>query len=447
MKEKDPIAAIATAPGEGAIAVIRLSGEGVIQLADQFFSKKLSLVASHTAHYGKILDEKKEAIDHVLLLVMKGPRSYTGEDTLEISCHGSRLIAKKILQRLYQLGVRPAEPGEFSLRAFLNGKIDLAQAEAVQTLISSKNEEALKQASYLLEGRLSQEIQLLQKELLEVAAILEASLDFPEEDLEFASFSTLKKRLALVLEKIEKMMQTFSDGKVLQEGIHLCLVGAPNVGKSSLMNALLGFDRAIVTQIAGTTRDLLEENLLLGGLHFHLTDTAGIRETEEVIEQEGIRRSFQAIEKADLALILLDATRDLSLEEQELIKAIPEEKRLIVWNKIDLAPINSSASSIAISAKTKEGIDLLKKAIEEKIFKKGTLGKEEVMITHLRHYEALSFSKTYVEKAIDALEHQFFPELIAVDIKEALFRLGKILGSDVTEELLTTIFSKFCLGK
>src|SRR3990167_9170965 len=326
LQNNDPIAAIATPPGVGAIAVIRLSGPGAIAIADAVFSKKISTCQTHTAHYGKVLNSERKAIDHVLLLVMKAPRSYTGEDTIEISCHGGSLIAQKILSRLYEAGARPASPGEFSLRAFLNGKIDLAQAEAVQTLIAAKNEQAMQQAERQLEGVLSQTIASFQKELTEVAAILEASVDFPEEGLHFSEKEEIEAMLKTSLQKMVKLQKTFSEGKVLQEGITLCLIGAPNVGKSSLMNALLGYNRAIVTDIAGTTRDLLQEDLRFGGLHFHLTDTAGIRTTEEVIEKEGIRRSTKAMEEADLILIVLDASRPLSSSDCELLKIAPLEK-------------------------------------------------------------------------------------------------------------------------
>lgn len=447
LQNNDPIAAIATPPGVGAIAVIRLSGPGAIAIADAVFSKKISTCQTHTAHYGKVLNSERKAIDHVLLLVMKAPRSYTGEDTIEISCHGGSLIAQKILSRLYEAGARPARPGEFSLRAFLNGKIDLAQAEAVQTLIAAKNEQAMQQAERQLEGVLSQTIASFQKELTEVAAILEASVDFPEEGLHFSEKEEIEAMLKTSLQKMVKLQKTFSEGKVLQEGITLCLIGAPNVGKSSLMNALLGYNRAIVTDIAGTTRDLLQEDLRFGGLHFHLTDTAGIRTTEEVIEKEGIRRSTKAMEEADLILIVLDASRPLSSSDCELLKIAPLEKRIVVWNKIDLGPIDPTISPLGISAKERLGLELLKKTIEEKVWKGGAPEKDEVLITSLRHHQALFQAIQSVRAALEGIDNGVFPELIAADVRSSLHELGTILGTNVTEDILSAIFSKFCLGK
>jgi tRNA modification GTPase len=446
MKKNDPIAAIATAAGEGAIAVVRLSGNNALIIGDQIFSKKVSTLSSHTLHYGKILDRHGKPIDQVVLAVMRGPRSYTGEDTLEISCHGGHLISRKVLERVFEAGARAANPGEFSLRAFLNGKIDLAQAEAVQTLISSKNELAMRQAEKQLSGVLSSKISSFQKNLTEVAAILEASVDFPEEDLQFSEKKELLQMLQKVLLEMETLQSTFSEGQVLQEGIFLCLAGSPNVGKSSLMNALLGFDRAIVTEIAGTTRDRIDEDLNLGSLHFRLTDTAGIRETEEVIEKEGIRRSKKAMDEADLILIVLDASRPLSLEEEALIAKIPEEKRLLVLNKIDLKPLDLHGA-IGVSAKERMGLDLLKQAIEKKIWAKGAPSKEEVLITSLRHHQALSLAIDLTQTAICGIEENRFPELVAIDVRGALLELGTIIGTNVTEDILSMIFSKFCLGK
>ncbi|MBI3900689.1 MAG: tRNA uridine-5-carboxymethylaminomethyl(34) synthesis GTPase MnmE [Chlamydiia bacterium] len=447
LKNNDPIAAIATPPGEGAIAVIRLSGPNSLTIADLFFSKKISTCQTHTAHYGKILDSEKKTLDHVLLLLMKGPRSYTGEDTVEIFCHGGNLIAQKVLTRVYQLGARPAEPGEFSLRAFLNGKIDLAQAEAVQTMIAAKNEQAMKQAEKQLEGVLSKTISSFQKELTEIAAILEASVDFPEEDLQFSAREEMKRMLETSYQKMERLQKTFSDGKILQSGISLCLIGAPNVGKSSLMNALLGYNRAIVTEIAGTTRDLIQEDLRLGNLHFRLIDTAGIRETDELIEQEGIRRSTKAMNDADLILIILDASRPLHQNESTLLQTTPEEKRVVVWNKIDLGSIDPTISPLGISAKKQLGLDLLKQAIEQKIWKEGAPEKDQMLITNLRHYQALTNAMQNVQIAIEGISNQAFPELIAADVRSSLHELGTILGTNVTEEILSAIFSKFCLGK
>lgn len=447
IQKNDVIAASATPPGEGAIAVIRLSGPKAFEVAEAVFSGPVQSFSTHTAHYGKILNSDGTPIDHVLLLVMKNPRSYTGEDTVEISCHGGSLMTRRILDRLYEAGARPAEPGEFSLRAFLNGKIDLAQAEAVQQLIAAKSERAMEHAEKQLEGALSKAISSFQKELTDVAAILEAWVDFPEEGLEFAGQEEIIASLEASCQKMEKLQQTFHDGKALHEGLTLCLLGSPNVGKSSLMNALLGKERAIVTEIAGTTRDLLEEDLRLGGLHFRLIDTAGIRETAEIVEKEGIRRSHQAMGEADLVLLLLDASRPLSDNDRSLLEAAPPDKTLVVWNKIDLGDFDSSVSPIGISAKERIGLDLLREAIERIIWKQGPPSKEEVLITSLRHYQALSRAIGHCRAVIDDLRQGVSAEFTASDMRACLNELGTILGVNVTEEILSAIFSKFCLGK
>lgn len=447
IQKNDVIASTATPPGEGAIAVIRISGSKAFEIVEKIFSGPVSSFQTHTAHYGKILSKDGATIDHVLLLVMKGPRSYTGEDTVEISCHGGSIIPRQILERLYEEGVRPAEPGEFSLRAFLNGKIDLAQAEAVQQLIAAKSERAMEHASRQLEGVLSKAISQFQSELTEIAAILNAWVDFPEEGLEFASMEEMIEQLEKTIEKMAKLAATFHDGKALHEGISLCLLGAPNVGKSSLMNALLGQDRAIVTEIAGTTRDLLEEDLRLGGLHFRLIDTAGIRKTEEVVEKEGIRRSHKAMEEADVVLLLLDASRPLVDSDHELIKMAPKVKTLIVWNKIDAGRFDPAISPIGISAKERIGLEILQEAIEKLIWKQGPPSKEEIVITRLRHFQALSNAIASCRACILGLKSGISAEFAASDMRFCLHELSAILGTNVTEDILSAIFSKFCLGK
>lgn len=447
IQKNDCIAAIATPAGEGAIAVIRISGAGAFDVGEKIFSGPVKTFVSHTAHYGKILNQDRSPIDHVLLLIMKGPRSYTGEDTIEISCHGGSAVTRKILERIYEAGARPAEPGEFSLRAFLNGKIDLAQAEAVQQLISAKSELALQCAEKQLEGALSKQIAEFQKEITDIAAILEAWVDFPEEGLEFTTMEEMVVNLERVCEKMEKLCSSFHNGKALQEGFSLCLLGSPNVGKSSLMNALLKKDRAIVTEIAGTTRDLLEEDLRLGQLHFRLIDTAGIRLTDEIVEQEGIRRSKKAMEEADLILLLLDASRPLSDDDRKLLHSAPSEKTIVVWNKTDLAKPDQKIRSIEISAKEKIGLDLLIAEIEKLIWKEGAPSKDQIVITHYRHHQALILAIGACKNVIHGLHEGLSPEFISSDIRAALNELGTIIGVNVGEEILSAIFSKFCLGK
>jgi tRNA modification GTPase len=443
----DTIAAIATAPGVGAIAVIRISGSGAIAVAEKIFSRSIQNFKTHTAHYGNILKSNGDILDGVLLLVMKGPHSYTGEDSVEISCHGGQLVTRRVLQRIYEEGARPAQPGEFSLRAFLNGKLDLAQAEAVQELIAAKSELALENAEKQLEGALSDHIIAFQKELTEIAAILEAWVDFPEEGLEFTSMEEILAALEGICLRLKKLQATFHDGKALHDGFSLCLLGSPNVGKSSLMNALLGKERAIVTEIPGTTRDLLEEDLQLGSLHFKLIDTAGIRDTEEVIEKEGIRRSQIAMKQADLVLLLLDASRPLNKQDHELLQAAPKEKTLVVWNKIDIGRPTLQIDSVQISARKKMGLDELKKAIDRIIWKEGPPSKEEVLITKLRHHQALNNALASCQAVVDGLKSGISAEFVASDMRAALNELGTIIGTNVTEDILTAIFSKFCLGK
>lgn len=447
---EETIAAIATPLGEGAISIIRLSGRDAFAIAQKIFSGPVQTYTSHTAHYGKILDKEGASLDSVLLLIMRSPRSYTGEDSIEICCHGGSLITRKVLQRVYEAGARPAQPGEFSLRAYLNGKIDLAQAEAVQQLIHAKNELALKAAENQLEGALSTLVGQFQKDLTTTAAILEASVDFPEEGLEFATVSEICETLEEICTRMETLRATFDHGKILQSGISLCLLGSPNVGKSSLMNALLGKERAIVTDIAGTTRDLLEEDLRMGSLHFRLIDTAGIRTTSEVVEQEGIRRSQKTMHEADLVLLLLDASKPLSENDHQLMSQVPQGKTLLVWNKTDIQKPSIPIpwhSSVEISAKEKIGIENLKAAIEKLIWEKGPPSKEEITITQLRHYTALQNAITHCRTVINGLTQGMSPEFTSSDLRACLNELGTIIGTNVTEDILSAIFSKFCLGK
>lgn len=446
----DTIAAIATAPGEGAISVIRISGPKTFEIAEAIFSKPISTYASHTAHYGKILSADGKVLDTVLLLVMKNPRSYTGEDSVEISCHGGSLITRQVLERIFEIGARPAHPGEFSLRAFLNGKLDLAQAEAVQQLIAAKSELALASAEKQLEGALSKKIVKFQKELTEIAAILEAWVDFPEEGLEFVSTEEIIQNLKTLCEKMQQLQTTFHEGKALHEGLTLCLLGTPNVGKSSLMNALLGFDRAIVTPIPGTTRDLLEEDFRFCGFPFRLIDTAGIRTAQEVVEEEGIRRSQKAMQEADLIFLLLDASRKILKEDRQLLEIVPRHKTILIWNKIDLCSPQETIlwdPLVHLSAQKQMGFDELRKAVEQLIWKKGPPSKEEIVITQERHFQALANATSHCRKTIDGLSQNISAEFVTSDLRAALHELGKIIGTNVTEDILSSIFSKFCLGK
>ena len=450
MNPEDTIAAIATPPGEGGVAIIRITGKEALEVAAKVFSRDPRGFKSHTAHYGKIMDGEG-VIDEGLLMPMLGKRSYPGEDTVEIYCHGGSLVARKVLEAVLRGGARAAMAGEFTYRAYLNGKIDLAQAEAVQGLIHAKNERMLAAAGEQLEGRLSKEVKAMQERLTRIAAILEAWVDFPDEGLEFEPMEKVIGDLQQERGILERYVATFHDGRIIHEGLKLALVGAPNVGKSSLMNALLSQERAIVSPIAGTTRDLIQDQLRLSGLNLILTDTAGIRVTDEAIEQEGIRRSKKAIVEADLVLLVLDAGRQLSSDDASLLEEVPKHKTLVIWNKIDLqaAPLPKIPfpHSVRVSALKREGLQGLLKQIDEIIWRSGPPSKEEIVITQVRHKEALAKASHYLEKVILALQQGGSPEFAALDMRSALESLGQILGTNVTESILTAIFNQFCIGK
>lgn len=447
----ETIAAVATPPGEGGVAIIRISGDNALNVASKVFSGPVHLYKSHTAHYGQILDSDGLHIDDVLLLVMLGKRSYTGEHTVEIQCHGGSLITRQVLDAVIKAGARAARPGEFTFKAFMNGKLDLAQAEAVQELICAKNERAVGAAKEQLQGALSEKISHFQQKLTTIAAILEAWVDFPDEGLEFATMDEICSDLQVICTEMESLNSTFHDGKILHDGISLCLIGCPNAGKSSLMNALLDKERAIVSHIPGTTRDVLEDHLRLSGLNIRLMDTAGIRLADCQIEKEGIRRSQEAMNQADLILLVLDVHKGLQEEEQWLVKQVPHDKTIAIWNKIDLKysplPELPFTHSACVSAKEKMGMDTLKKQIDAVIWKNGPPSREEVLVTNIRHKEALENGIASCKKVIEGLKTEVSPEFVSMDMRQCLNELGKILGTNITEDILSAIFSKFCIGK
>lgn len=438
------IAAIATPLGEGGVAIVRISGEDAFEIANKIFSKEVTSFASHTVHLGYVIDGQKERIDQALCMVMRAPASYTGENVVEFQCHGGTICIRKVLEAALQAGADLAAPGEFTYRAFLHQKIDLAQAESVQALISAKSELAYHHAKHHLEGRLSARVSVFQKELVEMAAILEAWVDFPEEDLAFTSFATLVARLRHLHKELSNLLSTYDEGKRLEQGAKVVLVGAPNAGKSSLMNALLDSSRAIVTAIPGTTRDTIEAEFMLGGRSLTLVDTAGLRITECEIEQLGIARSQEAMASADLVVWVIDATT----RQQEKPLSLPEEKTLIVANKIDCVDSSSLAGSdFAVSALKKIGIDALRKKIEERLSLLYSSSKDELIISSHRHQQALIEATEAVERVFLGLENNLSAEFLTFDIKGALYALGRMIGQDVTEEILNSIFSQFCIGK
>lgn len=447
----DTIVAVATPPGVGGIAIVRLSGNKAISIANQLFSKPIQHLPSHTMHYGKFLDSFGYTIDTGLLCIMHSPNSYTGEDVIELHCHGNVLITENIVMRAIELGARLAQPGEFTFRAFKNGKMDLAQAESVQTLISAKSTLALEAAQMQLEGHLSNHINAFKEEILEITAFIEAWIDYPEENLDSLTLQSIQSTITTIRNKIQHLVDRFNDGDQLFTGYRICLVGSPNVGKSSLMNTLLKKDRVIVTDIPGTTRDLIEEDFMLGSFYCKLIDTAGLRETDDTIEKAGIIKTKEILSTADLILFMLDASREVSEEERNILSKLPMSSTLIIWNKIDL--VDSSIISpdmpediIPVSVMQRLHIDTLQKAIQKKL-QKNLPAKDEIIITKKRHMLALKKVVGALDLVQKGLATNQSPELIASDLRESLEHLNTFSGGNVSEEILESIFSTFCVGK
>lgn len=451
----DPICALATANGTGAIAVIRVSGTGAKALVSKTFSKDLQALSSHTVHLGWMRSAAGERLDEVLATLFDNGKSFTGEESVELACHGSPYIQQLLLQRLVEVGCRMAEPGEFTKRAFLNGRLDLSQAEAVADLIAAQSKQAHQVALQQLRGRFSSELQQLREQLINFAALIELELDFAEEDVEFADRSSLKQLVASVLQMVRRLAASFELGNAIKQGVPVAIVGAPNTGKSTLLNQLLGEERAIVSNIAGTTRDVIEEVLNIEGIQFRLIDTAGIRQTTETIEALGIERSQQKIEQAKIVLCLADSGDASNLQEtQEWVQSLktlhPDKNILLILNKADLnatVNINNQEEVLQISALNGEGILELKNKLVQL-----TLGdfsiQDETIVSNARHHAALELTAAALNRAQAGLDGQTTADFIAMDIREAMRQLGHITGQiDVDTDILGTIFSKFCIGK
>lgn len=459
--KKDNICALATASGMGAIAVIRVSGPDAIKICSPLFKsvkegKSLLNQKSHTIHLGTFTDEG-HLIDEVLVSIFKGPNSYTGENVVEISCHGSLYIQQQILQLLIRKGCRTAEPGEFTFRAFMNGKMDLSQAEAVADLISSSNEKSHHLALSQMRGGFSTEINALREELIKFASLIELELDFSTEDVEFADRTQLEGLLNRLKQVLRKLIDSFALGNVLKNGVPVAIVGEPNVGKSTLLNALLNEERAIVSEIAGTTRDTVEDEVVIEGMSFRFIDTAGIRDTKDTIESIGIEKTFEKIKQAKVVLYLFDSSTARSEKVHSEMKKLEEHtvgKQLIaIANKVDKGDADKIKSTFGdlhnvlfISAKQKENVEQLKSLLTEKV-KQGLLNNDDVIISNSRHFEALSNALENVVQVQSGLEMGISGDLLAMDIRQALHHLGEITGSITTDDLLDSIFRDFCIGK
>ncbi len=454
---EDTISAISTAAGEGGIGIVRLSGEAALAIADKLFicadKIKPSNFKSYTMHYGKIVDQGK-IIDEVILSVMRKPKSYTREDVVEINCHGGILALRKVLELSLKHGSRLASPGEFTKRAFLNGRIDLAQAEAVIDTIRAKTDSALKISLEQLSGGLSKEINKIRRKLLDILAVMDANIDFPEEGFNQLNAEKIAQDLSVVDLEINKLLETASSGMVLREGIHVVICGKPNVGKSSLLNALLKKERSIVTDIAGTTRDTIEELIDIKGIPVRIVDTAGILNPRDVIEKKAVSRSKKYINLADLVIVLFDASAKLDKDDQKIIQKIKNKNVIAVLNKIDLKEkIEKDQISkvfkrtVEISAKSAKNINLLENAICDFVFKGRSYNPESVVISNIRHRRALREAEKLIKEAKMELKNKLSIEFITQNLKDACVYLDRILGKSFSEDLLDKIFADFCIGK
>ena len=454
----DTIAAIATAMSNSGIGIVRLSGEEAVSIIDKIFvmanHKKLADMPTHTIHYGHIKDGD-EVIDEVMVLLMRGPKSYTREDTVEIDCHGGVYVVKRVLETVLKNGARPAEPGEFTKRAFLNGRIDLSQAESVIDIIHSKNEFALKSSLSQLSGVVSNKIKDIRAMILHEIAFIETALDDPEH----ISIDGYGEKLAVIVNdaigKVQVLLKNSDNGKLLKEGISTVIVGKPNAGKSSLLNTLVGEERAIVTDIAGTTRDVLEEQINLNGIILNVIDTAGIRETDDVVEKIGVNKAKKYLEQADLVIYVVDTSTTLDENDFEIMEMLKERQAIILLNKSDLAPLTTAEEiskhvdkkMIQISAKEQSGIDEFEDTIKEMFFTGEVSFNDEVYITNIRHKNSLQETLSSLKLVLRSIEDEMPEDFYSIDLMNAYEELGTIIGEAVEDDLVNEIFSKFCTGK
>ncbi len=456
--ESNTIAAIATALSSSGIGIVRISGDNAFDVINRIFvpadGKKITKELSHTIHYGHIVDGE-DVVDEVLVMIMAGPRSFTAEDTVEINCHGGMLVVRRVLETVLKNGASPAEAGEFTKRAFLNGRIDLSQAEAVIELINSKNDYARKSSLKQIGGEISQVIGELREKILYEIAFIESALDDPEH----ISLDGYTERLDVIVrgikDKVTKLISSSDNGRIIKEGIKTVILGKPNAGKSSLLNLLLGEERAIVTDIAGTTRDALEENIILDGISLNIVDTAGIRESEDVIEQIGVKKAFDYASDADLILYVIDSSDKINENDKEIIEAVKDKNVIVIMNKSDLGIVTDSEyikditghSVISFSAKTGEGYDELINLIKD-MFLSGNIDfNDEVYITNARHKSALIDAKQSLSQVIMSIEAGMPEDFFSIDLMNAYVKLGLIIGESVEDDLVNEIFSKFCMGK
>lgn len=459
MKITDTIAAISSAAGNSGIGIIRVSGDEAIEVVDKIFrpankNKKLANVESHTVHYGHIMDGDK-TLDQVLVIVMKNPHSYTGEDTVEIDCHGGMLILKKVLDLVLKNGARTAEPGEFTKRAFLNGRIDLSQAEAVMDLINSKNDFALNSSIEQLKGGVSDAIKDIRKDIIYHIAFIESALDDPEHISLDGYDEEITKMLSENINKISKLVNSFDNGRIMKEGIKTVILGKPNAGKSSLLNLMLGEDRAIVTDIEGTTRDTLEENINFNGLSLKIIDTAGIRDTEDLVERIGVNKAKEIAKEGDLIIYVVDGSRELDDNDREIIKLINNKQAIILVNKSDMDTVinidelkkDSNRDVILFSAKNGEGMDQLEEEIRNMFYSGKVTYNDQVYITNARHKEALENALESLKQVKNSVDAGMPEDFYSIDLMDAYTDLGLIIGESVEDDLVNEIFSKFCMGK